>query len=75
MKLYIGGAWQGQDELARAENPGADIEYDFHMTVRGRLEAGEDIRAFAGDSEQFDDITMLGFAYFGSDAEGAAALQ
>ena len=47
MKLYIGGAFQGQDELARAENPGADIEYDFHMTVRGRLEAGEDIRAFA----------------------------
>ena len=25
------------------------------------------INAFAGDAEQFDDITMLGFAYYGSD--------
>ena len=34
MKLYIGGAYQGQEELARRENPGAEIFPDFHETVR-----------------------------------------
>ena len=47
MKLYIGGAYQGQDELARAENPGAEIMLDFHEAVRAALERGEDPRAFA----------------------------
>ena len=27
------------------------------------------INAFVGDAEQFDDITMLGFAYYGPDGE------
>ena len=31
----------------------------------------EDVAEFAGDAEQFDDITMLGFAYYG--AEGRQA--
>ena len=47
MKLYIGGAYQGQEELARAENPGAAIWADFHEAVRAALERGEDARAFA----------------------------
>ncbi len=47
MKLYIGGAYQGQEELARAENPGAVILADFHETVRAALRRGEDPRAFA----------------------------
>jgi serine phosphatase RsbU (regulator of sigma subunit) len=29
----------------------------------------EDIQGFAGTAEQFDDITMLGFTYFGSGKE------
>ena len=49
MKLYIGGAYQGQDELARAENPGAQVEYDFHETIRGLVARGGDPRAFARD--------------------------
>ena len=47
MKLYIGGAYQGQDELARRENPSSRIFPEFHETVRRALESGEDIRAFA----------------------------
>ena len=47
MKLYIGGAWQGQDELARRENPGAPIWSDFHEAVRDAVQRGEDPRAFA----------------------------
>ncbi len=47
MKLYIGGMFQGQEELARAENPGAVILGDFHETVREALENGEDPREFA----------------------------
>ena len=47
MKLYIGGAYQGQEELARAENPGAAILADFHESVREALSRGEDPRAFA----------------------------
>lgn len=37
MKLYIGGAYQGQEELARWENPGSTIIADFHQIVRGWL--------------------------------------
>ena len=47
MKLYIGGAYQGQEELARAENPGAAILSDFHEAVREALNRGEDPRDFA----------------------------
>ena len=47
MKLYIGGAYQGQAELARAENPGAVIIEDFHEVVRDALVRGEEPRAFA----------------------------
>ena len=34
MKLYIGGAWQGQEELARRENPAGEIIPDFHEIMR-----------------------------------------
>lgn len=47
MKLYIGGAYQGQLELARAENPDALILADFHETVQKAMRRGEDARAFA----------------------------
>ena len=47
MKLYIGGAWQGQAELAREENPGAEILFDFQETVRIAAQRGEDPREFA----------------------------
>ena len=47
MKLYIGGAYQGQRELARAENPDALILEDFHEAVRDAMRRGEDARAFA----------------------------
>ncbi len=51
MKLYIGGAWQGQEELARQENPSTEIFPDFHETVRKAvLIDGLDPRTFA---EQF----------------------
>ena len=45
MKLYIGGAYQGQEALARRENPGAVILPDFHETVRRWLSDGKDVRA------------------------------
>ena len=48
MKLYIGGAYQGQDELARAENPGCELFLDFHERIRGAvLNEGREPRAFA----------------------------
>jgi len=50
MKLYIGGAYQGQNELAQAENSGAEIFLDFHETIRTAVNDGNDPRAFA---EQF----------------------
>ncbi|MBR3430349.1 MAG: bifunctional adenosylcobinamide kinase/adenosylcobinamide-phosphate guanylyltransferase [Clostridia bacterium] len=34
MKLYIGGAYQGQTELAQEENPGIMLYPDFHETIR-----------------------------------------
>lgn len=46
MKLYIGGAYQGQEELARRENPGAEIIPDFHLLLKG---FDGDSRAFAED--------------------------
>ncbi|MBQ2957378.1 MAG: bifunctional adenosylcobinamide kinase/adenosylcobinamide-phosphate guanylyltransferase [Clostridia bacterium] len=47
MKLYVGGAWQGQEELAVQENPGALILADFHEKIREAAAAGEDPREFA----------------------------
>ena len=48
MKLYIGGAWQGQEELAREENPCAEIWPGFHETIRkAALTEGRDPRDFA----------------------------
>lgn len=43
MKLYIGGAWQGQEELARRECPEGEIIPDFH----------EIIRRHTGDAREF----------------------
>ena len=41
MKLYIGGVYQGQEELARAENPGLPCYPDFHEAIRRAvLESG-----------------------------------
>lgn len=45
MKLYIGGAYQGQEELARRENPEAEVFTDFHENLRCIGE--QDPRAFA----------------------------
>ena len=51
MKLYVGGAYQGQNELARQENPGKALYPDFHETIRSAvIAAGQDPFAFA---EQF----------------------
>lgn len=47
MKLYIGGAYQGQEELARRENPGALVLPDFHETVRSAMTRGETADALA----------------------------
>ena len=47
MKLYIGGADQGQEELAVRENPGAEIVPDFHERIREAILKGEDPREFA----------------------------
>ena len=47
MKLYVGGAWQGQIELAREENPSAEIMENFHEQIREAvLSHGEEARAF-----------------------------
>ena len=34
MRLYIGGIYQGQEELAMRENPDAESYLDFHETIR-----------------------------------------
>ncbi|MBO4367093.1 MAG: bifunctional adenosylcobinamide kinase/adenosylcobinamide-phosphate guanylyltransferase [Clostridia bacterium] len=47
MKLYIGGICQGQEELARKDNPGAEMLVSFHEAVRDALSHGEDPRVFA----------------------------
>ncbi len=47
MKLYLGGAFQGQEELARRENPDAQIITDFHEVIRKALSRGEDGAAVA----------------------------
>ena len=47
MKLYIGGAYQGQNELAAFENPDAEIITDFHETVRRLLKDGVNAADYA----------------------------
>ena len=47
MKLYIGGACQGQSELAALENPGAEIIDGFHEIMRKVTEENRDARVFA----------------------------
>lgn len=47
MRLYIGGAYQGQEELARQENPGADVIEDFHEVIRRVMAKGGDPRSYA----------------------------
>lgn len=48
MKLYIGGVYQGQEELARTENPGGELYADFQETIREAvLTQGQEPRAFA----------------------------
>ncbi|NLO84824.1 MAG: adenosylcobinamide kinase [Clostridiales bacterium] len=47
MKLYIGGAYQGQQELAELENEGAIIMSAFHEKVREILAQETDPREFA----------------------------
>lgn len=42
MKLYIGGAHQGQQQLAERENPGCEIIADFHELVRTWVQNGLD---------------------------------
>ena len=37
MKLYIGGAYQGQAELAQEENPEVPLYRDFHETIRNAV--------------------------------------
>lgn len=47
MKLYIGGAYQGQQELAERDNSGALIIHTFHDQIRQQLAQGKDPREFA----------------------------
>ena len=48
MKLYVGGVCQGQEELARSENPGCEVFADFHETIRTAvLRDGQEPRGFA----------------------------
>ena len=48
MKLYLGGAYQGQAELAQKENPDGDVYLDFHESIRKAVgEEGLDPCAFA----------------------------
>ena len=46
MKLYIVGAYQGQEELAQQENPGAEFFFGFHETIREVLVRGGDPLAY-----------------------------
>ena len=48
MKLYVGGVCQGQEELARSENPGCEVFADFHETIRSAvLRDGQEPSKFA----------------------------
>ena len=48
MKLYIGGVYQGQEKLARQENPDGELFERFHETIREKVQQeGQDAPAFA----------------------------
>ena len=48
MKLYVGGVYQGQAELAQQENPNAEWYFDFQETIRQAvLREGQEPRDFA----------------------------
>lgn len=47
MKLYIGGAYQGQSELAARENPDAELIDNFHERIRALIQNGGDAAAYA----------------------------
>ena len=48
MKLYVGGVCQGQEEMARSENPGCEVFADFHETIRSTvLQDVQEPREFA----------------------------
>lgn len=48
IRLYIGGAYQGQEELARQENPDGELHPQFHEVIRRVvLQEGREPRAFA----------------------------
>lgn len=47
MKLYVGGAFQGQLELAIIENPGAEVVENFNAVIREAVAGGKDPRSFA----------------------------
>ena len=48
MKLYVVGVCQGQEEMARSENPGCEVFADFHETIRSTvLQDGQEPREFA----------------------------
>jgi len=48
LKLYIGGAYQGQEELARQENLDGEIFERFHETIRGKVQKeGQEALVFA----------------------------
>ena len=42
IRLYIGGAWQGQDDLACRENPDSEMYQNFHEIVWRAVQEGED---------------------------------
>ena len=46
MKIYVGGAHQGQLELARLENPGAELIDRFHERIKVLVERREDVSAY-----------------------------
>lgn len=46
MKIYVGGAYQGQSELARYENPNAEIIDRFQERIRELIERGEDVAGY-----------------------------
>ena len=48
IKLYIGGAYQGQEELAQQENPQGELHPGFHEVIRRAvLTEGQEPRSFA----------------------------
>lgn len=49
MKLYIGGAYQGQDRIAEIENPEAYIINDFHELLKNQADGAEFARKLCAE--------------------------